>query len=169
MASSSLPSRRAPATTGANWRDCLRAAWKDNRRSIITPTDHADITSKMMAMERAGHPMCSHICHKSKRGVPPPDWNNKSAAMGVLTSIELARCARSIGDDPPGSVTASVQVVGCFDTVKEHFAPEGRRQFSTNQTSGDWLFASGILTCHESNDSLTLRVSSVGLGYDRPI
>jgi hypothetical protein len=45
------------------------------------------------------------------------------AAIGVFTSIELAKCATSIGDDLPGSVSACIWAVGCFDTVKEGFDP----------------------------------------------
>src|ERR1022692_2103323 len=43
MASSRRPWRNAPATAGANRRDCLRQAEKAIQRSIIRPMDHADI------------------------------------------------------------------------------------------------------------------------------
>src|SRR5260370_28755558 len=42
MASSSLPSRNAPATCGKKTRDCLRAALYISTRSIMTPRDHAE-------------------------------------------------------------------------------------------------------------------------------
>src|SRR5258706_14676277 len=42
IASSSLPSRNAPATCCTNTRDCLRAALYISTRSIMTPSDHAE-------------------------------------------------------------------------------------------------------------------------------
>ena len=60
IASSSLPSRNAPATCCTNTRDCLRAALYIRARSIITPKDHAErmnrITTTALAMIAHGAP-----------------------------------------------------------------------------------------------------------------
>ncbi len=96
MASSSLPSRRAPATAGANWRDCFRAALKASQRSIITPIDHADMINRTMATVRAGQPMCPHMPHRSKRTGSSLAWKIQTAAIYVLATIRFARLTANI-------------------------------------------------------------------------
>ena len=65
MASSSLPSRSAPATCCTKTRDCLRAALYIRARSIITPSDHADRINRMNTTALAMMLMLPHIDRKS--------------------------------------------------------------------------------------------------------
>ena len=65
IASSSLPSRSAPATCCTNTRDCFRAALYIRARSIITPSDHADRINRMNTTALAIMLMLPHIERKS--------------------------------------------------------------------------------------------------------
>ena len=76
MASSILPSRRAPATAGAKARDCLRAALNAMKRSIMTPIDQPDMMNRMMTTTFARIP----ICFQSEIGSHPTcSWSNQVA------------------------------------------------------------------------------------------
>ena len=57
IASSSLLSLSAPATCCTNTRDCFRAALYMSARSIMMPTDHADMTKRIPTTDlgRAAH------------------------------------------------------------------------------------------------------------------
>src|SRR5687768_6184764 len=83
MASSILPSRSAPATAGANVRDCLRAALNAIQRSIITPMDHADCTNRITTTAFARKPICFHRETKS-HPTAPPSWNQNASALALL-------------------------------------------------------------------------------------
>src|ERR1700674_3826141 len=63
IASSSLPSRSAPATCCTKTRDCFRAALYINARSIITPNDQADRMNRTVLAMRL---MELHIDRKSQ-------------------------------------------------------------------------------------------------------
>ena len=54
IASSILPSFKAPATAGAKMRDCFLAELKAIMRSIMTPMDQADMTNSTITTNRAG-------------------------------------------------------------------------------------------------------------------
>ena len=71
IASSRRPSFSAPATLGANSRDCLRAALKYSHRSIMTANDQMDMMNRMMAMMRAGQPILEIRPEALKLTVPP--------------------------------------------------------------------------------------------------
>src|SRR5712692_1628635 len=88
MASSSLPSRSAPATCCTNTRDCLRAALYMSSRSIITPTDHADMMNRITTTVRAGHPMERHMLIMSQPTACP--WNSQRLITDKLASIRFA-------------------------------------------------------------------------------
>src|SRR5215831_2558019 len=97
MASSSLPSRNAPATAGANCRDCLRAALNAIQRSIITPIDHADMMKRMITTMRAGQFICRH----SEIGSQPTaafssPWKSQKAKMCALAKRRVARFATNM-------------------------------------------------------------------------
>ena len=81
MASSILPSRRAPATAGAKARDCLRAALNAIQRSIITPIDQPDMMNKIKTTALAGIPIWCH----SEIGSQPIgcSWNIQVAAADM--------------------------------------------------------------------------------------
>ncbi len=81
IASSSLPSRRAPATAGAKARDCLRAALNAIARSIITPIDHPDMMNRMTTTIFARTP----ICFQRETGSQPTlaSWKIQAAAEGT--------------------------------------------------------------------------------------
>src|SRR5438067_10650003 len=86
MASSSLPSRRAPATAGANCRDCFLAALYAIKRSIITPIDQADMMNRQTTTSLAGMP----IWFQRERG-SHPTWaascNKRNAHTCICKSI----------------------------------------------------------------------------------
>src|SRR3990172_2223514 len=89
MASSILPSRSAPATCWTKMRDCLRAALYISMRSIMTPTDQADITKSRMTTIFAGIPMVPHILRMSQ-----PTYcsccNSQRLMSERVASIQLA-------------------------------------------------------------------------------
>src|SRR5215471_10183946 len=95
MASSSLPSRRAPATAGANWRDCLRAALNAIQRSIITPMDHADMMKRIMTTVRAGQFICLHKEMGSQPTVVS-SWKSQTANKCDLAQRRAARFATNM-------------------------------------------------------------------------
>src|ERR1051326_7230541 len=95
MASSILPSRRAPATAGANARDCLRAALNAIQRSIITPIDQPDMTKRMMTTMRASQPICFHKEIGSHPGAPA-SWKIQRAKAETCAMATVARFARTI-------------------------------------------------------------------------
>src|SRR6476646_5382048 len=102
MASSILPSRSAPATAGANARDCLRAALKAMARSIITPIDQPDMTKRMMTTAFAGIPIWCH----SEIGSQPTaacSWKTQVAAVDMCARASVARLATNMSCFPPGA------------------------------------------------------------------
>ena len=68
IASSRRPSFRAPATLGANSRDCLRAAEKYSARSMITASDQIDMMNRMMTTQ-LGRP--AHVGPAAACGLKP--------------------------------------------------------------------------------------------------
>src|SRR5712692_6862650 len=88
MASSSLPSRSAPATCWTKTRDCLRAALYIRTRSIMTPTDHADIKIKRTTTALAGIPIERHMLMTSQPTVWP--CRNQRPNNDSLASIRFA-------------------------------------------------------------------------------
>src|SRR5713226_1613640 len=93
MASSSLPSRNAPATCWTKTRDCLRAALYIRNRSIMTPTDHADIRIKRTTTPLAGIPIERHMLMTSQPTVWP--CRNQRPNNDSLASIRLLLFVRS--------------------------------------------------------------------------
>src|SRR5881227_748132 len=81
MASSILPSRNAPATAGANARDCLRAALNAIARAIITPMDQPDIINRMTTTILDRIP----IWRQRETGSQPTlaSWNIQAATVGT--------------------------------------------------------------------------------------
>src|SRR5579864_2371073 len=71
MASSSLLSLSAPATCWTKMRDCLRAALYIKARSIMMPTDQADMINRITTTIFAGMPMECHILRRSQPTSPP--------------------------------------------------------------------------------------------------
>src|SRR5579864_8834137 len=61
MASSSLPSRSAPATCWTKIRDCFRAAEYIRKRSIITPKDQTESMNSRTMTPLATHCMLCHM------------------------------------------------------------------------------------------------------------
>jgi hypothetical protein len=51
--------------------------------------------------------------------------------------MELARFAKSMGDDPPWKAAATVRAVGSFDTVEMGFAP-CNNGFDLFENYGKW-------------------------------
>src|SRR5262245_42616037 len=90
MASSIFPSFRQPATSGANSRDCFRAAEYASILSIITPMDHADIMAKTMMTDFATGPDWIHM-----------DLRSKPISPSSSVSASRFSLKRSIGDSPP--------------------------------------------------------------------
>src|SRR2546428_4011795 len=102
MASSSLPSRSDPASCCTKTRDCLRAALYINRRSIITPTDQADMINRMITTVRAGQPIWCHMVMMSQ-----PTWacsqklnSDKLASISFAPFRSLANCPSEQPDRP---------------------------------------------------------------------
>src|SRR3984893_13063850 len=94
MASSILPSRSAPATEGANERDCLRAALNAIARSIITPIDQPDMMNRMTTTAFAG----IHIWCHSEIGSQPTacSWNIQAATVEICASVRAAKLATNM-------------------------------------------------------------------------
>ena len=63
-----LSARPPPAARKS--RDCLRAALYINARSIMMPTDHADIMKRMATTVLAGMPMLCHMLTRSQPTSP---------------------------------------------------------------------------------------------------
>src|SRR5882762_2579950 len=93
MASSILPSRRAPATAGANARDCLRAALNAIQRSIITPIDHPDMMNRMMTTIFARIPI--DLTSEIRSQPTWPSWTTQAAIAGTWCTA-LARLATNM-------------------------------------------------------------------------
>src|ERR1700677_394708 len=108
IASSSLPSRSAPATCCTNTRDCFRAALYINARSIMTPRDHADKINRMNTTVFAMMLIDPHIERKSQ--VPACKTTRLSADTATFATIRFApfrsfalyRPNPSIDPDPAG-------------------------------------------------------------------
>src|SRR5437870_6135449 len=88
MASSSLPSRSAPATCCTKTRDCLRAALYIKARSIMTPSDHADKTNRINTTALAMILMDPHIDRKSH--CPACKAKTFSADTATFATIRFA-------------------------------------------------------------------------------
>src|SRR5438445_9891288 len=88
MASSSLPSRSAPATCCTNTRDCLRAALYIRARSIITPSDHAERINRMNTTAFAMMLILPHMERKSH--VPACKASRFSADTATFATIRFA-------------------------------------------------------------------------------
>src|SRR5271167_419091 len=83
MASSSLLSLRAPATCCTNTRDCLRAALYMSARSIMMPTDQADMMKRINTTLRAGQPILCHMVIRSQPTSGSP-WNIANSAYANI-------------------------------------------------------------------------------------
>src|SRR5438552_2403788 len=94
MASSILPSRRAPATAGAKARDCLRAALKAIQRSIITPMDQPDMMNKITTTAFARSPIW---CHSESGSQPTAcSWKSQAAVVDTLLRAIVAKLAMNM-------------------------------------------------------------------------
>src|ERR1700735_1070999 len=88
IASSSLPSRSAPATCWTKIRDCFRAAEYIRKRSIITPNDHTESRNSRMMTPFATHCM---LCHIPGIDQLAPPWScNHNIHTARFASIESA-------------------------------------------------------------------------------
>src|SRR5437762_8997848 len=87
MASSSLPSLRAPATCCTKTRDCLRAALYIRKRSIMTPKEYMERTNKMKTTTSASVPMFLSMSRKSKLGAPASC--SRTAKVNKVATIRL--------------------------------------------------------------------------------
>src|SRR5438477_11635755 len=99
MASSMRPSFKAPATAGANARDCLRAALKAIQRSIITPMDQPDMMNRMMTTILAAQ----FIWRQREIGSQPTgcSWIIQAAKVCICTNATVVRLAKNMSRFPP--------------------------------------------------------------------
>jgi hypothetical protein len=91
IASSRRPSLRAPATLGANSRDCLRAAEKYSARSMMTASDQMDMMNSTTTTARARPPMLPHSCMGLKPTAgAPASWKNMAReAAGAWARVAM--------------------------------------------------------------------------------
>src|SRR5215469_8777180 len=94
----------------------------------MTPSDHADMISRITTMVRAGHCMSPQTRQGSQR--VPGDWNIQTAAICNLASAEAETLATSMTVDLLfGNFGSSRIVAGTlvplrmFDTGRSEFAP----------------------------------------------
>src|SRR5262249_18049343 len=135
MASSSFPSRSAPATCCTKMRDCLRAALYIRTRSIMTPTDHADMMKRRTTTVFAGIPIECHMLTMSQPTAWPCSQRlNKERLASIrfapFRSFANGQADWLCGPSPPdpktrGPAKSSARPAAASGTQRKHHVDRG--------------------------------------------